>query len=366
MSEPIDRGYMSVTYNHPTTSELDYLQRHRVGRLVTVPPDGLPSAVPCCFAVMERDGAPVIVSALDRKPKSVEVRELARVRNIAAHPRVSLLVDDYSEDWTQLGFMLVHGIARVLDGGSQAAQEAIERLREKYPQYREMDLDDAPAIEIGMLHVASWSAAGSLDGRPDDLQSLVRGRRSVRSFLPEPVPAGVVRSAIETAGWAPSPHGRQPWRFAVVERPERRAGLAEAMAATWDEQLRLDGQDEEIVRIRLEKSKQRLIEAPVLVIPCLYLADLDVYPDAGRQAAEEIMAIQSLGSAVQNFLLSIYAAGFDAGWMCAPLFCPEVVRDYLGLDERLTPHALLPVGRAAKDPVRRPRRPVDELIVDWD
>jgi F420 biosynthesis protein FbiB-like protein len=152
----------------------------------------------------------------------------------------------------------------------------------------------------------------------------------------------------------------------VVERPERRAGLAEAMAATWDEQLRLDGQDEEIVRVRLEKSKQRLIEAPVLVIPCLFLAELDIYPDPDRQAAEEIMAIQSLGSAVQNFLLSIYTAGFDAGWMCAPLFCPEVVRDYLGLDERLTPHALLPVGKAAKDPVRRPRRPVDELIVDWN
>jgi coenzyme F420-0:L-glutamate ligase/coenzyme F420-1:gamma-L-glutamate ligase len=355
-----------VPQHEPATEELEYLRRHRVGRLVTVPPVGVPSAVPCCFAVIERDGAPVIVSVLDRKPKSVPVRQLQRVRNIQANPRVSLLVDDYSEDWTQLGFVLVHGIAQVLDGGSEAAREAIAVLREKYPQYRGMDLDEAPVIEIGRLRVSSWSAAGALDGRPDDLASVLRGRRSVRSFLPDPVPAEVVRGAIEAAGWAPSPHGRQPWRFAVVERPERRAGLADAMAATWDEQLRLDGQDEEIVRIRLEKSKQRLIEAPVLVIPCLFLANLDVYPDADRQAAEELMAIQSLGSAVQNFLLTIYASGFDAGWMCAPLFCPDVVRAYLGLDERFTPHALLPVGKAAKEPVRRPRRPVDELIVEWD
>lgn len=202
--------------------------------------------------------------------------------------------------------------------------------------------------------------------RPGDLGSIVRGRRSVRAFLPDPLPEDVVRNAIEAAGWAPSPHGRQPWRFAVVECAERRAGLAEAMAATWDEQLRLDGQDEEIVRIRLAKSKQRLIEAPVLVIPCLYLADLDVYPDGDRQAAEEIMAIQSLGAAIQNFLLSIYASGFDAGWMCAPLFCPDVVRDYLGLDTRLNPHALLPVGNAAKDPVRRPRMSVEVLIAQWE
>jgi PPOX class probable F420-dependent enzyme len=355
-----------VPQHEPTTEELDYLRRHRVGRLVTVSPEDAPSAVPCCFAVMERDGAHVIVSVLDRKPKSVGVQDLARVRNLAANPRVSLLVDDYSEEWTQLGFVLVHGIARILDGGSRTAEAAIEVLREKYPQYREMDLTDAPVIEIDALHVTAWSASGTLDGRPDDLRSVVRDRRSVRSFLPDQVPATVVRNAIEAAGWAPSPHGRQPWRFAIVERPERRAGLADAMAATWDEQLRLDGQDEGIVRIRLEKSKHRLIEAPVLVIPCLYLADLDVYPDPDRQEAERVMAIQSIGSAIQNFLLSISASGFDAGWMCAPLFCPEVVRDYLELDAALTPHALLPVGKAAKDPVRRPRRPVDELIVDWD
>lgn len=206
----------------------------------------------------------------------------------------------------------------------------------------------------------------AIEERRGDLAAVIRGRRSVRAFLSEPVPNEVVRTAIELAGWAPSPHGRQPWRFAVVQNPERRAGLAQAMAATWDEQLRLDGQDEAIVRIRLEKSKRRLIEAPVLVIPCLYLADLDVYPDADRQEAERIMAIQSIGAAIQNFLLSIYADGYDAGWMCAPLFCPDLVRDYLGLDDSLIPHAMLPVGKAAKDPVRRPRMPVDALIAQWE
>lgn len=206
----------------------------------------------------------------------------------------------------------------------------------------------------------------AIEERRGVLAVVIRGRRSVRAFLSEPVPNEVVRTAIELAGWAPSPHGRQPWRFAVVQNPERRAGLAQAMAATWDEQLRLDGQDEAIVRIRLEKSKRRLIEAPVLVIPCLYLADLDVYPDADRQDAERIMAIQSIGAAIQNFLLSIYADGYDAGWMCAPLFCPDLVRDYLGLDDSLIPHAMLPVGKAAKDPVRRPRMPVDALIAQWE
>jgi nitroreductase len=77
------------------------------------------------------------------------------------------------------------------------------------------------------------------------------------------------------------------------------------------------------------------------------------------------MAVQSLGAAVQNLLLSLYAAGVDGGWMCAPLFCPEVVQTTLGLDATLDPHALIAVGYTANDPVRRSRRPLDELIVDW-
>ena len=119
------------------------------------------------------------------------------------------------------------------------------------------------------------------------------------------------------------------------------------------------------IEIRLEKSRSRLLDPPFVVIVCLYVAEMDQYPDPDRNTAERIMAVQSLGSAVQDFLLSIWAAGYDAGWMCAPLFCPEVVRATLGLAQELEPHAMIPVGIAAKDPVRRPRRPVDDLIVDW-
>ena len=198
------------------------------------------------------------------------------------------------------------------------------------------------------------------------MDEVIRGRRSVRAFRPDPVDRAIIEEAIEAAGWAPSPHGRQPWRFAVVERAERRLALAEAMATTWQSQLEMDGQDAAVVAHRLARSRERIETAPVVVVPCLYLADLDVYPDAERQRAEHTMAIQSLGAAIQNFLLSIYASGLDAGWMCAPLFCPDIVRAALGLEPALDPQALIPVGHAAKDPVRRPRLPVAGLITSWD
>lgn len=195
---------------------------------------------------------------------------------------------------------------------------------------------------------------------------IITGRRSVRAFRPDPVSREQLTHILEAARWAPSPHGRQPWRFAVVTQDARKLRLAAAMGDEWRRQLALDRQDGELIKLRLDKSHQRIIAAPAIIVPCLYLEDLDRYPDDERQAAETTMAIQSLGCAVQNMLLTAYSLGLDSGWMCAPLFCPATVRAALDLDATLIPHALIPIGYAAKDPVRRPRRPLDELVVVWD
>jgi len=138
------------------------------------------------------------------------------------------------------------------------------------------------------------------------------------------------------------------------------------MGTTWRENLEMDGQDAETVNIRLAKSRQRILNAPALIIACLYLEDLDRYPDEKRQNDETIMAIQSLGAAIQNMLLMAYDLGLDSGWMCAPLFCPDVVCEALELDTRLLPHALITVGYAAADPQRRERLPLSALIVRFE
>jgi coenzyme F420-0:L-glutamate ligase/coenzyme F420-1:gamma-L-glutamate ligase len=194
---------------------------------------------------------------------------------------------------------------------------------------------------------------------------IIRGRRSVRAFRDEPLSRAQVEAVLEAARWAPSPHGRQPWRFVVVASPEAKARLADAMGEEWRRQLALDGQDAATIALRHQKSRERITGAPVVIVPCLYLEDLDVYPDPERQAAETTMAVQSLGCAVQNMLLAAYAQGFDGGWMCAPLFCQPTVRAALGLADTLHPHALIPLGYPARDPVRRPRRPLEELVAGW-
>ena len=202
--------------------------------------------------------------------------------------------------------------------------------------------------------------------RTDTLETLLKGRRSVRKYQARPVARELIEQILEAARWAPSPHGRQPWRFVVLTRQEAKAWLANSMGETWRRQLQMDGQGDDIVSLRMEKSRQRILTAPAIIIPCLYLEDMDRYPDERRQADETTMAIQSIGAAIQNMLLMAYDLGLDTGWMCAPLFCPEVVCEALNLDKRLIPQALITVGYAAADPQRRERLPLSTLVVRFE
>lgn len=333
-----------------------------MGRLTTVDERTRPYAVPICYAWL--DGA--VWSPLDEKPKTTDVRNLKRVRNIRANPRVAVVVDRYSDDWSRLAYLSVRGTARLVEPAEPGHAAAVRALRAKYPQYLEMRIEDTPLIRIAPEAFASWGDLAE-PSRPElDLMGLLRGRRSVRWYTPEPVPEETARAILEAGRWAPSPHGRQPWRFAVLTRREPKERLADAMAATWREQLGMDGQPEATVATRLGKARDRLTGAPLVVVLCLYLDDLDTYPDADRQAAETTMAVQSLGAAAQSMLLAAYGLGLDGGWMCAPLFCPEVVVSALGLDPRLIPNAMLTFGYAARDPVRRERRSRDELVVLYE
>lgn len=197
------------------------------------------------------------------------------------------------------------------------------------------------------------------------IQDVIPGRSSIRAFRDDPVDTTIIRHAIVMAGWTPSPHGTQPWRFVVVESLAAREALASAMAVTWERQLSQDGEEKSEIIRRSRRSQDRLITAPAVVVLCLDLSRAQNYPDSERNQAEYLMAVQSLGAAAQTFLLAIHAGGLDAGWMCAPLFIPEIVRQSLDLENHLVPHAMFPVGRMASPSRRRSRVQIDELIAGW-
>ena len=138
-----------------TENEIAFIHKLRIGRLATSDEHGSPYIVPVCYAF---DGLCFYI-ALDEKPKRVEKTQLRRVRNIEARHEVSLLIDQYDDDWSQLGYILIHGKAEIIGGQHEQHKKALVLLRERYVQYRMMALEEYPMIVIAPDKITSWGPA---------------------------------------------------------------------------------------------------------------------------------------------------------------------------------------------------------------
>jgi F420 biosynthesis protein FbiB-like protein len=200
-------------------------------------------------------------------------------------------------------------------------------------------------------------------GTPGGWLDFLRSRRSIRRYTPEPLPHEQIERLLAAAVSAPSAHNRQPWRFAVVTRGD----VKERLAASLGERLRADrladGDPPEAVAHDAARSYARITGAPAAIAACLTMADMDLYPDQRRQAAERTMAVQSLAMAVQNLLLAAHAEGLGACWMCAPLFSPEVVCAALDLPAGWEPQALVTLGRPVGPGKERGRKRLNEVVL---
>ena len=137
-----------------------FLDAHRVAHLATAGADGAPHVIPVCYAI---DDAALYFVA-DAKPKRGNARDLLRLRNLRANPRAAVVVDDYDEDWSRLAWVMVRGPARELSPPTEHAA-ALALLRARYPQYREMALDDTlahPVVRIEPARVIAWRAADAM------------------------------------------------------------------------------------------------------------------------------------------------------------------------------------------------------------
>ena len=137
--------------------ELAFLVAARRAILATIDPEGRPRLVPICF-VVEAVAGVRILTPLDDKPKAThDKRALARVRDIAGRPEVSLLVERWDEDWSRLGWLRLGGRASLLEPGD-VPHDIVARLRAKYPQYAHHALDASPMIAIDIERATSWGA----------------------------------------------------------------------------------------------------------------------------------------------------------------------------------------------------------------
>ncbi|HLM22160.1 MAG TPA: nitroreductase family protein [Propionibacteriaceae bacterium] len=200
-------------------------------------------------------------------------------------------------------------------------------------------------------------------GAAGHLDQIIQTRRSIRRYAPDPIPRELLDQILGAAMRAPSPHNRQPWRFAVLKNATSKARLAMAMGERLRADRTRDGDRTDAIEADVTRSRTRIVGAPVVIVVALTMRDMDQYADQHRTHAEHTMAVQSVATVAQNILLLAHARGLGSCWMCAPLFCPDVVRTSLALPADWEPQALITLGRPASPGRDRPLLAADETIV---
>lgn len=199
----------------------------------------------------------------------------------------------------------------------------------------------------------------------------VRGRASVRRYLPGPVPREDVTAMVELAVRAANAGNAQMWRFVAVDDPGTRAALRGAVddaldvMAAWPE---LAGQSKEVKALRAYATF--FADAPLVlaVFARPYASRADKMLDAhgvSREEHDRLRArpdLQSVGAAVQLFCTAAHALGYGACWMTAPVLAAPAIEELLAADPALRLAALVPVGRPAGAVDPTSRLPLEDVL----
>ncbi len=148
----------------------------------------------------------------------------------------------------------------------------------------------------------------------------------------------------------------------MITSPAVKAKLADAMAQDFEHDLLRDSISHEKIQAQIKRSRERITGAPVTILLCLDMSEMDSYPDEKRQQAERTMAIQSVAAAGLQLLLAAHAEGLGGVWVCSPLFAQETIRKTLDLSESWEPQGMFFVGYADGMPKNKELKDMDSLV----
>lgn len=199
----------------------------------------------------------------------------------------------------------------------------------------------------------------------------VEGRRSVRRYLPDPVPRVDVERLVALATRAASANNAQMWRFIAVQDRDLLAAMKRAVECRFDEIAMWPELADCARDVRVLRSSAVFFAAAPLcfAVTCLpYGSRLDSLLDlhgCGRQEHDRMRQrpdLQSVGAAIQLLITAAHAFGYGACWMSAPVVAAEAIERLLGVEPAAQLVALVPVGRPAGSPRRSPRLPLDAVL----
>ena len=208
----------------------------------------------------------------------------------------------------------------------------------------------------------------------DQFLGLIKKRRSMRLFKPDPVPDESIEKILECARWSMSGANGQPWEFIVVKEPDTRGRIVDIMT----EQLK---RSRPIEMTRLEEirmpqlaepveGKVGIKNAPVIIVVCgdprTYQATVLAHQFYSSEYDNFHM---SLGNTTMIMHLAAAALGLGSRWVTVNRPWEEDIKRLLDVPKEFRIYMIVPIGYQAYDPPPTYRRDLDEIVhhenYDW-
>ncbi len=217
------------------------------------------------------------------------------------------------------------------------------------------------------------------------LDEAIQGRRSVRRFLPQPVPRADIEAMLEAACWAPSSTNFQPWRFLVVLRGDLIEHMARLAYERFDEGLKEVRRRRREPEARVAGALLRFLrgygsffgDAPAVIVACGVPYSVPKFEQAADAAIAKIAASggeqvahiffstvdKSVAMATQNLLLKAHEMGYGAVAIDTPLAVEGQLKALLEIpaDDPMRVIMLIALGRPAEAPAPPPRHPLAQV-----
>ena len=202
----------------------------------------------------------------------------------------------------------------------------------------------------------------------ENLLELLKKRRTIRRFKPEPIPDEYVGKIIEAARWAPSGANSQPWEFIVVKKQELKdtiiklyeehSALAHRMELTREPGRRFPA------FVKLRRQPWGFATAPVFIILCGDIRIKDAYPLAAALYWGESIFNSNLANAFLYMHLAATALGLGSQWVTATAYPLEqsIIKALLGIPRELKIYDMMAVGYPDQEPGPRPMRAKEEMV----
>ena len=196
----------------------------------------------------------------------------------------------------------------------------------------------------------------------DSYLELVKKRRSIRKFKPEPIPDEYVDKIIEAARWAPSGANSQPWEFIVIKKQELRDRIIELINEHNNFMRKI-----EVVRepeLRFKWSPAGYVRAPVFIILCGDTRTKDAYPLHTTLHRGSSHFTSSLASTFLYMNLAATSLGLGAQWVSAIAhpYVQSFTKDLLGVPKELEFYDMMAVGYPDTEPKPRLVRAKEEMV----